>query len=165
MKHDQRVKASIGSSLIQKKFNQKKLSQKILSLKKLSLGLISLSLASSLYANDVNILAADLKHQGNNTWSLSVTLKHDDTGWDHYADNWRLVDSQGKVLGDRVLYHPHVNEQPFTRSLNGIQIPAAKLNTGETLYVEAHDKVHGWTKKRLALDLSQVKNGRLQQKR
>jgi len=141
-------------------FNQNKLG-----VKKFMLGLLSLSLASSLYANDVNILAADLKHQGNNTWSLSVTLKHDDTGWDHYADNWRLVDSQGKVLGDRVLYHPHVNEQPFTRSLNAIHIPAAKLSAGEILYVEAHDKVHGWTKKRLVLDLSLVKNGRLQQKR
>lgn len=133
--------------------------------KKRILALLSFSLASSLYANEVNILAADLKHQGNDTWSLSVTLKHDDTGWDHYADNWRLVDSQGKVLGDRVLYHPHVNEQPFTRSLNGIHIPAAKLKTGEILYVEAHDKVHGWSKKRFALDLSRVKNGLLQQRK
>lgn len=155
MKHYQRVKNVTDVSLSQVRPN----------LKKFTLGLISLCLASSLYANEVSILEADLKSQGNNTWTLSVTLKHEDTGWDHYADNWRLVDSQGKILGDRVLFHPHVNEQPFTRSLNGIQIPVAKLNSGETLYVEAHDKVHGWTKNRLALDLSLVKNGRLLQTR
>lgn len=118
-------------------------------------------LASPVYAGEVAILAADLTHQGNNIWSLNVTLKHDDTGWDHYADNWRLVDAKGTVLGDRVLYHPHVNEQPFTRSLSAIQIPENALKQGDTLYIEAHDKVHGWTNKRLSLDLSQVKNERL----
>lgn len=123
--------------------------------------LISLALVSPVYAGDVVIIAADLKHQGNNIWSLNVTLKHDDTGWDHYADNWRLVDAKGNILGDRVLYHPHVNEQPFTRSLNAIQIPESAMKQGDTLYIDAHDKVHGWTKKRLSLDLNQVKNGRL----
>ena len=29
----------------------------------------------------------------------------------------------GKVLGYRKLHHPHENEQPFTRSLSGVEIP------------------------------------------
>ncbi|WP_207382854.1 hypothetical protein [Marinomonas sp. MED121] len=128
------------------------------------MSLISLSFSPSLLANEVSILAADLKHQGNNTWSLNVTLKHEDTGWDHYADQWRLVDKNGKVLGDRILYHPHVNEQPFTRSLNAIQIPFEYIDTGETLYIQAHDKLHGWSENPLALDLNLIKAGRLQQK-
>jgi len=128
-------------------------------LKFTSLGLVAL--ANTVQAGEVSILGADLTHQGNNTWSVNVTLKHDDTGWDHYADNWRLVDAKGSVLGDRVLFHPHVNEQPFTRSLNAINIPAITVQQGDTLYIEAHDKLHGWTDNRLSLDLSQVKNGRL----
>lgn len=127
----------------------------------LILSLMGLILSNPIYAGEVVILGADLAHQGNNIWSLKVTLKHDDTGWDHYADNWRLVDAKGTVLGDRVLFHPHVNEQPFTRSLNAIKIPEIAVQQGDTLYIEAHDKRHGWTDNRLLLDLSQLNNGNL----
>lgn len=128
---------------------------------KLHSGLLTLFFIESVQAGEVSIIAADLKQQSNHTWSLNVTLEHGDTGWDHYADNWRLVDSKGQVLGDRILYHPHVTEQPFTRSLSGIQIPDSKLESGEILFIEAHDKVHGWTDRRLVLDLSKRVNGRL----
>jgi hypothetical protein len=78
-----------------------------------------------------------------------VTLKHGDTGWDHYADAWRVVSSDGKELGLRTLYHPHVDEQPFTRSLGNVKIPSQM----DTVFVEAHDKVHGWSKQRYKVKL------------
>ena len=77
---------------------------------------------SEAYANEVKILAADFRKVSGNNWAVSVTLKHGDTGWDHYADNWRVVDSEGNVLGDRVLYHPHEDEQPFTRGLSSVSM-------------------------------------------
>ncbi|MEO0487234.1 MAG: hypothetical protein AAF092_15115 [Pseudomonadota bacterium] len=49
-------------------------------------------------------------------WRFSVTVEHADTGWDDYADGWEVRLEDGTVLGTRVLYHPHVDEQPFTRS-------------------------------------------------
>ena len=49
--------------------------------------------------------------------TIHVTLAHPDTGWDHYADGWEVVTGDGTSLGLRVLAHPHVDEQPFTRSL------------------------------------------------
>ncbi len=52
-------------------------------------------------------------------WTVDVTLSHGDTGWDDYADGWRIEDASGAVLGTRELLHPHVTEQPFTRSLVG----------------------------------------------
>ena len=108
-------------------------------------------------AGSVEILAADFR-QVSGSWSLAVTLKHGATGWDHYADNWRVVDGEGGVLGDRVLHHPHVNEQPFTRSLSGVIIPFGV----RTVYIEAHDSEHGWTKRRLRVDLDRAVDGRLQ---
>ena len=102
-------------------------------------------------ANDAEVVEAEFRKQGE-TWHVSATLRHDDAGWDHYADAWQVVDKAGKVLGKRVLYHPHESEQPFTRSQSGIRIPA-----GVTIvYVEAHDKVHGWNKQRLRIDLNQA---------
>ena len=56
-------------------------------------------------------------------WSIHVTLQHDDTGWDHYADAWEVLDSEGNVLGTRILHHPHVEEQPFTRAIHSLVLP------------------------------------------
>ena len=75
-----------------------------------------------------------------------------DTGWERYADAWRVVDDAGKELGKRVLLHPHENEQPFTRSLHSITIPSDT----RIVYVEAHDKVHGWSQQRIRVDLQQA---------
>ena len=107
-----------------------------------------------LTAGEVDIVSAKFIKNHNNSWNIDVSLKHGDTGWDHYADNWRVVDPEGNILGDRVLYHPHINEQPFTRSLSNITIN----NTVKIVYIEAHDKEHGWTKKSLKIDLNRVVN-------
>ncbi len=72
---------------------------------------------------------------------FSVTLSHGDTGWDDYADGWEVLDADGNSLGIRVLGHPHVNEQPFTRSLSGVQIPAGAT----VVYVRARTNVDGWS--------------------
>lgn len=101
-------------------------------------------------AGDVEIRHARFEQSGSN-WRVAVTLKHADSGWDHYADGWRVVDADGKVFGHRTLYHPHVNEQPFTRS-DSMAIPAGTTR----VFVEAHDKVHGWAPTRLAVDLDKA---------
>ena len=50
-----------------------------------------------------------------------------------------MLTPDGRVLGERVLLHPHEHEQPFTRSLGGLAIPPG---THEVL-AQAHDSVHG----------------------
>jgi hypothetical protein len=63
--------------------------------------------------------------KSNGSWTFSVTIRHKDEGWDHYADEWIVVNPEtGEILGSRILAHPHENEQPFTRSLSGVSIPA-----------------------------------------
>jgi hypothetical protein len=111
-------------------------------------------------AGDVSVLMADFRSAGGNHWAVNVTLKHNDSGWDHYADNWRVVDADGNVLGDRVLFHPHVDEQPFTRGINSVLVPEGT----NTVYIEAHDKKHGWTGKRLQVDIGKVKGGHMRVK-
>jgi hypothetical protein len=72
--------------------------------------------------------------------SFHVAVRHADEGWDHYADEWRILDGDGGELGKRVLHHPHVDEQPFTRSLSGIAILAGVSE----VTVEAHCNVDGY---------------------
>jgi hypothetical protein len=77
--------------------------------------------------------------QSGQTWSFSVTIEHADTGWDHYADGWGVYAPDGTELGYRVLAHPHVNEQPFTRSLSGVVIPGGVTQ----VVIKPRDLVHG----------------------
>jgi hypothetical protein len=72
---------------------------------------------------------------------FSVTLSHPDTGWDHYADGWEVLDADGNSLGVRELLHPHVAEQPFTRSLSGVVVPGGAT----VVYVRARCNVDGWS--------------------
>ncbi len=89
---------------------------------------------------------------GEAEWRFEVTLRHDDTGWDHYADLWEVVDPEsGVVLGERVLAHPHVNEQPFTRSQSGIEIS----ETTTQVVVRAKCNEHGYGGRAVLLDLSE----------
>ena len=86
-------------------------------------------LASVLILSNNFAIADEAQIQGvravraDQTFTFSVTLLHADTGWDDYADGWRVEDGNGVILGTRELLHPHVNEQPFTRSLAGVLIP------------------------------------------
>ncbi len=119
------------------------------------IGFLTIFIVASVNAGEVKIMAVDLYNNNDNSWLVKVTLSHQDSGWDHYADGWQVVDSNGNVLGDRVLHHPHVNEQSFTRNLAGVNVPDGM----NIIYIKAHDKVHGWTKKKLKIDLNMV-NGR-----
>ena len=83
-------------------------------------------------------------------WRFDVTLLHPDTGWDHYADGWRVELADGTVLTTRVLAHPHVNEQPFTRSQSGVVVPEGVSD----VYIRARCNVDGWAPSRQLLRLN-----------
>ncbi len=99
-------------------------------------------------AGEVEIVKAALERYSGQ-WTVRVTLKHDDRGWKHYADAWRIVDEKGELIATRTLHHPHDKEQPFTRNLSGVNIPAST----SVVFIEAHDKKHGWSPDRLRIDL------------
>jgi len=117
--------------------------------------LLLVLMSFSVNANQVEIVKVEFQRSGDH-WRVNTTLKHHDTGWEHYADAWRVVDESGKKLGERILFHPHENEQPFTRSLNRLVIPKDIT----IVYLEAHDKKHGWSKQRVLVDLSKSKGDR-----
>lgn len=105
--------------------------------------------ATPALADKADIVDATARQDGDGTWTFSATVAHGDEGWDHYADAWRVVGPDGTVYGTRELAHPHVDEQPFTRSLSGVAIPDG---TGEVT-IEARDSVHGWGGTSLTLTL------------
>ncbi|MGB0683422.1 MAG: hypothetical protein ACPGOV_11965 [Magnetovibrionaceae bacterium] len=104
----------------------------------------------SAWAGEVSVIKASARGQGGGLWTFSVTLRHADTGWEHYANAWDVRTPDGQVLGKRVLYHPHVDEQPFTRSLAGVAVPEELSE----VVIFGHDSVHGASEEGYVLRLS-----------
>ena len=101
------------------------------------------------HAGEVDVVDAKARQSGEGVYRFTVSLRHGDKGWSHYADNWEILAPDGKVLGTRVLLHPHDNEQPFTRSLGGVRIPAGISE----VRVRGRDKVHGHGGKEMRIPL------------
>ncbi len=101
--------------------------------------LLPMALTAPATAGEADVVAVDARPLGGDRWRFDVTVRHADEGWDHYADLWDVTAPDGEVLGERVLAHPHVNEQPFTRSAV-VAIPSDI----ETVTVRARDSVHGF---------------------
>lgn len=113
------------------------------------LALVFALTGTALRADAPEIVAAEVTAQGE-SWRVSVTLRHPDTGWDHYADGWEVLAQDGTRLGFRELLHPHVEEQPFTRSLSGVTIPQGVTE----VFIRARCNVDGWGEARLAVPVS-----------
>ncbi len=105
---------------------------------KIPLMIVALSLSMSLYAGKADVV--EVKVRCPSSCTFNVTVQHADTGWEHYANQWDVLAPDGKVLGTRVLYHPHVKEQPFTRSLSNVRVP----QDIDHVIIRASDSKHGW---------------------
>ena len=94
--------------------------------------------ATSAYAGEADVVEVKVTRTADGIYTFDVTVRHADEGWKHYANKWDVIAPDGTILGTRILAHPHENEQPFTRSLSGVNIPE---NLKEVI-VRAHDLVH-----------------------
>jgi hypothetical protein len=115
----------------------------------LTLLLAALAPSTPALAGEADVVGAEAVRDPGGLWRFHVSVAHADAGWDHYADKWDVVAPDGTVLGTRVLAHPHEREQPFTRSLGGVEIP----EDVEQVTIRAHDKVHGYGGAELTITL------------
>jgi len=75
------------------------------------------------HASEPSVLDVTVSANADGTYAFHATVAHRDEGWKHYANKWEIVTPDNKVIGERVLFHPHVDEQPFTRSLSRVAVP------------------------------------------
>ena len=113
--------------------------------------LIALLVAPAAGAGEADVVDGHAVAEPGGTWRFVVTVAHADEGWQHYADRWEVVGPDGTVLATRELAHPHVDEQPFTRSLSGVSIPPGL----DRVTVRAHDSVHGYGGREIAIPLGE----------
>ncbi len=104
----------------------------------LALSLVLLARASQ--AGMADVLAVRVEREPAGTLRLEVTVRHADENWLHYADRWEVLTPAGAIVAVRPLLHPHLHEQPFTRSLGAVEVPSGI----HTLIVRAHDTLHDY---------------------
>ena len=95
--------------------------------------------AGSAAAGTADVVSASTKCAGD-TCTVTASVRHADADWSHYADRFEVLAPDGTVLATRVLRHPHVQEQPVTRALEGVRIPDGLAR----VKVRAHDSQHGY---------------------
>ena len=76
-----------------------------------------------MHAKEADIVDVVVTNEGDERYTFSVTVQHEDEGWQHYADRWEILTPEGEIVAVRVLRHPHVKEQPFTRNLPFVPVP------------------------------------------
>lgn len=112
-------------------------------------GLLLASAAAVAAAGEADVVAVEARPEGRGLWRFDVSVRHDDTGWEHFANRWDVLAPDGTLLTSRLLMHPHETEQPFTRSVHGVAIPAG---IGRVT-VRAHCTVHGYGGAEMTVEL------------
>jgi hypothetical protein len=100
---------------------------------------IAMLAAMPAHAGDADVTNVVVRERGG-LYDLDVTIRSKDTGWERYADRIEALAPDGGVLGTRVLEHPHDDEQPFTRDLYQLSVPAGIAR----ITVRAHFKPTGY---------------------
>lgn len=87
-----------------------------------------------------DVIEVEVTETSLNVYSFDVTISSPYDSPERYADAWRVKGEDGTVFGVRELLHDHASEQPFTRSLNDVVIPAGIAR----VIIEGRDLEHGW---------------------
>ncbi|MFY0989556.1 hypothetical protein [Halomonas sp. C05BenzN] len=111
---------------------------------KLILAGLALSMAGLVPADEAqrhpDVVGVEVAPAGENRFDFDVTLSSPYDSPSRYADAFRVLGPDDRELGVRELLHHHANEQPFTRRLSGVEIPAGI----ERVTVQGRDQAHGW---------------------
>jgi hypothetical protein len=100
----------------------------------------SFGCATTLAAGEADVVEVKVRRAAPGVYDFDVTVKSIDKGWNYYADAFEVLAPDGRLLGRRELLHPHETEQPFTRELYGVKIPAGTA----TVVVRARHKPRGY---------------------
>ena len=87
-----------------------------------------------------DVVAVKVTSQSGDVFNFDVTVSSPYDSAQRYADAFRVMAADGKVFGERILLHDHETEQPFTRELHGVKIPAVI----KAVVVQARDQKNGY---------------------
>lgn len=96
-----------------------------------------------------DVVGVKVKPRGADSFDFDVTMTSPYDSAKRYADAFRVMAPDGRVLGERVLLHDHADEQPFTRELDQVRIPAGITS----VIVQGRDQVSGYGGRTMSVTL------------
>ena len=87
-----------------------------------------------------DVVSVTVRSGHEDSFDFDVTVSSPYDSGQRYADGFRITGDDGKVYGERKLWHDHATEQPFTRDLYGVKIPRGI----RTVKVQARDQKYGY---------------------
>ncbi|XGI82960.1 hypothetical protein ACEU6E_06655 [Halorutilales archaeon Cl-col2-1] len=101
----------------------------------------------SLDLAEANVMEVEYSASGSGAYGFDVTLYHDDSGEEAYANWWQVETTGGERLGRRDLLHAHGTRE-FTRS-ETVEVPMGT----RYVVVRGHDETHGYGGRAAVVDL------------
>jgi hypothetical protein len=83
------------------------------------------------------------------SFDFDVTISSPYDTPQRYADAFRVLGKGQQVYGERILVHDHQTEQPFTRDLYNVTIPAGV----KTVQIQGRDQQYGYGGKSIEVAL------------
>ncbi len=106
--------------------------------------LATLALAGTAAAGTPAVTAAKIKKDAREVtgiYQITVTVQHQDTGWDNYVDAWQIVAPDGDILGTRIIFEPRLDKTTHVTGLAGVVIPEEI----KEVTIRAHNVAEGYS--------------------
>jgi hypothetical protein len=113
------------------------------------LGIVPAQLEAADNQKYPDVVAAQAQARGGNHFDFEVTISSPYDTPQRYADAFQVMSVQGASYGVRKLLHDHEDEQPFTRELYGVIIPAGV----RVVVIQARDQKNGYGGKTVQVEL------------
>lgn len=87
-----------------------------------------------------DVVAVKVRAVAKQTFNFDATISSPYDSPRRHADAFRVMAADGTVFGERILWHDHASEQPFTRDLYNVKIPVDI----KQVVVQARDQKFGY---------------------
>lgn len=101
-------------------------------------------------AGAADVIGANARRGSDGTLTFEVTMRCDDRSASYFCDRFEILAPDGRIVGVRRLLHDHADEQPFTRDLPGVKLPAG---FAQGVLIRGHHNVRGYDGASLMLKL------------
>jgi len=96
-----------------------------------------------------DVVKVAVRAHGADRFDFDVTLSSPYDTAERYADAFKAMSKEGSVYGERILWHDHADEQPFTRDLYNVTIPRGVRE----VVIQSRDKLYGYGGKTVEVKL------------